>query len=188
VVGVTDQCDDPPQARSLPKVGGMVKPDWESVVRLRPDLVVASTSGNDASLVSQSEGLGLPLYFILTPFPGTVTHQKVKDQIFLHDYDYYDLLHTVLPTKMPLRDFYASYSKLYGAIALTLAMVLGSLLNLYWWIVFVAVLITWVNPDPYNPVVRFLRGVTEPVFYQVRRRLPLEPPLSAVINRRSVSG
>jgi cobalamin transport system substrate-binding protein len=63
VVGVTDQCDDPPRAHSLPKVGGMVKPDWESVVRLRPDLIVASTSGNDASLVSQSEELGLPLYF-----------------------------------------------------------------------------------------------------------------------------
>ncbi len=64
VVGVTDQCDDPPPARSLPRVGGMVKPDWESVVRLRPDLVVASTSGNDASLVAQSEELGLPLYFM----------------------------------------------------------------------------------------------------------------------------
>src|SRR5438046_7519814 len=57
-------------------------------------------------------------------------------------------------------------------MTLALATVLGSLLNLYWWIVFVAVLITWVNPDPYNPVVRFLRGVTEPVFYQVRRWLP----------------
>jgi iron complex transport system substrate-binding protein len=64
VVGVTDQCDDPAPARSRPKVGGMVKPDWESVVRLRPDLVVASTSGNDASLVAQSEDLGLPLYFM----------------------------------------------------------------------------------------------------------------------------
>ncbi|MCI0656388.1 MAG: helical backbone metal receptor, partial [Acidobacteria bacterium] len=39
-------------------------PDWESVVRLRPDLVIASTSGNDASLVAQSEDLGLPLYFM----------------------------------------------------------------------------------------------------------------------------
>src|SRR5262249_1972303 len=58
VVGVTDQCDDPAAARSRPRVGGMVKPDWESVVRLRPDLIVASTAGNDASLVSQSEELG----------------------------------------------------------------------------------------------------------------------------------
>ncbi len=57
-------------------------------------------------------------------------------------------------------------------VTLALATVLGTLLNLYWWIVFVAVLITWVNPDPYNPVVRFLRGVTEPVFYQVRRWMP----------------
>ncbi len=57
-------------------------------------------------------------------------------------------------------------------ITLAIATVLGSLLNLYWWIVLIAVLLTWVNPDPYNPVVRFLRSVTEPVFYQVRRRLP----------------
>lgn len=60
--------------------------------------------------------LGLPLYFILTPFPGTITHGKMKDQIFLHDYDYYDLLHTVIPTKIPIEDFYAHFSKLYGAI------------------------------------------------------------------------
>ena len=57
-------------------------------------------------------------------------------------------------------------------ITIAIATVLGSLLNLYWWIVLIAVLLTWVNPDPYNPIVRFLRGVTEPVFYQVRRRLP----------------
>jgi radical SAM superfamily enzyme YgiQ (UPF0313 family) len=64
----------------------------------------------------ESRNLGLPLYFILTPFPGTVTYQKMKDQIFLHDYDFYDLLHTVLPTRMPLREYYAAFSKLYGAI------------------------------------------------------------------------
>lgn len=57
-------------------------------------------------------------------------------------------------------------------VTIAIATVLGSLLNLYWWIVLIAVLLTWVNPDPYNPVVRFLRGVTDPVFYQVRRRLP----------------
>jgi YggT family protein len=57
-------------------------------------------------------------------------------------------------------------------ITLAIAVVLGYLLTLYWWIVLIAVLLTWVNPDPYNPIVRFLRNVTEPVFYQVRRRLP----------------
>ena len=35
-----------------------------------------------------------------------------------------------------------------------------------------AVLLTWVNPDPNNGIVRFLRNVTEPVFYQIRRRMP----------------
>jgi YggT family protein len=55
---------------------------------------------------------------------------------------------------------------------LAIAMVLDYLLTFYWWIVIIAVLLTWVNPDPYNSIVRFLRGVTEPVFYQIRRRLP----------------
>ncbi len=60
--------------------------------------------------------LPTPLYFILTPFPGTVTYEKVRHEIFVADYDYYDLLHTVLPTKLPLREFYAAFSKLYGAV------------------------------------------------------------------------
>lgn len=64
----------------------------------------------------ETKRLGLPLYFILTPFPGTLTHDRVKSDIFLHDYDFYDLLHTVLPTAMPLREFYNQFSRLYGAI------------------------------------------------------------------------
>jgi YggT family protein len=42
----------------------------------------------------------------------------------------------------------------------------------YQLVVIVAALITWVNPDPYNPIVRTLRTLTEPVFYRVRRWLP----------------
>lgn len=53
-----------------------------------------------------------------------------------------------------------------------LAMVLGSLLNIYFWIVLIACLISWVNPNPYNPIVRALRMLTEPVFYRVRKWLP----------------
>ena len=34
---------------------------------------------------------------------------------------------------------------------------------------------SWVNPDPYNPIVRFLYGITEPVFAFVRRYLPILP-------------
>lgn len=52
------------------------------------------------------------------------------------------------------------------------AMLLKTFLNLYFWIVVVSALITWVKPDPYNPVVRILRALTEPVFYRVRKWLP----------------
>jgi YggT family protein len=62
---------------------------------------------------------------------------------------------------------------LLSQITLAIAVVLDHLLTLYSWIVLIAVLLTWVNPDPYNPIVRFLRGVTEPVFYQIRRRVPV---------------
>lgn len=46
------------------------------------------------------------------------------------------------------------------------------LLNIYFWIVFIAVILTWIEPNPYNPVVRFLYSVTEPVFDFVREHLP----------------
>jgi len=54
-----------------------------------------------------------------------------------------------------------------------LASVLSTVLTIYMWIVVARALISWVNPDPYNPIVRFLYGVTEPVLYRVRRLLPL---------------
>ena len=53
-----------------------------------------------------------------------------------------------------------------------IALVLGSLLSLYFWIVIIAAVLTWVRPDPYNPTVRTLRTLTEPVFYRVRKWLP----------------
>ena len=49
---------------------------------------------------------------------------------------------------------------------------LGWLLGLYSWVIIAAALITWVSPDPRNPVVMFLRQVTEPVLAPVRRLLP----------------
>jgi len=55
---------------------------------------------------------------------------------------------------------------------LAVAYVLDSLLGMYKWILLIAVLLTWVSPDPRNPVVRFLYAVTEPVLREVRRRLP----------------
>jgi len=49
---------------------------------------------------------------------------------------------------------------------------LGWLLELYTYVVIAAALISWVSPDPRNPIVRFLRQITEPVFEPVRRVLP----------------
>jgi len=46
-------------------------------------------------------------------------------------------------------------------------------LSLYMWIIIGRAVISWVNPDPYNPIVRFLNAVTEPVLYPIRRRLPI---------------
>jgi YggT family protein len=53
-----------------------------------------------------------------------------------------------------------------------IASVLNTVLTLYFWIVIISALLTWVNPDPYNPIVRILRNLTEPVFYRVRRWVP----------------
>lgn len=53
-----------------------------------------------------------------------------------------------------------------------IASVLDTVLTLYFWIVIISALLSWVNPDPYNPIVRILRNLTEPVFYRVRRWLP----------------
>lgn len=57
-------------------------------------------------------------------------------------------------------------------VTLTIASSLNFLLTMYRWIIFGSVIVSWVNADPSNGIVRFLRGVTEPLFYQVRRRLP----------------
>jgi len=59
-----------------------------------------------------------------------------------------------------------------GNFLSAVALILDRLLQIYSFVVLVAVLISWVNPDPYNPIIRFLRSATEPVFAWVRRRLP----------------
>lgn len=60
-----------------------------------------------------------------------------------------------------------------GNILIGLGNVLDILLSVYMWIVIVGALISWVNPDPYNPIVRFLRSATYPVFAWVRSRVRL---------------
>jgi YggT family protein len=61
----------------------------------------------------------------------------------------------------------------FGNMLGAVAQILHIILHVYIWIVIIAALITWVSPDPYNPVVRFLRGATEPILYRIRRYLPM---------------
>ncbi len=50
--------------------------------------------------------------------------------------------------------------------------VISTLTSIYSFIVIAACLISWVNPDPYNPIVRFLNRATQPAFAFIRRHLP----------------
>jgi len=53
------------------------------------------------------------------------------------------------------------------------ATILDTVLYLYMLVVVIRALISWVNPDPYNPIVQFLVAVTEPVLSRVRRWIPV---------------
>ena len=59
----------------------------------------------------------------------------------------------------------AGFSGLY----IYIAQLLHHLLEIYKWIIIIAAIISWVSPDPYNPIVRFLYSVTEPVLRRVRK-------------------
>jgi YggT family protein len=52
------------------------------------------------------------------------------------------------------------------------ATILSYVLTIYMWVIIIRALISWVNPDPYNPIVRFLYKATGPVLIAVRKRLP----------------
>lgn len=52
-----------------------------------------------------------------------------------------------------------------------LATVVDTLLGFYMWVIIIRALISWVNPDPYNPIVQFLYKITEPVLYPIRRMM-----------------
>jgi iron complex transport system substrate-binding protein len=64
LVGRTDYCDFPPAARAKPSVGGMLDPSLERIVALRPDLVIASESGNTEQTYAELRRLGIPVYLV----------------------------------------------------------------------------------------------------------------------------
>jgi radical SAM superfamily enzyme YgiQ (UPF0313 family) len=78
---------------------------------LRPDF----TKDDFASLREYCLSLDLmfPSFAVLTPLPGTDLYQEVREQMIIDNYDYFDFIHTLLPTKLPLKDFYQEYYDLY---------------------------------------------------------------------------
>ena len=64
LVGVTDFCDFPPEAKRQPKVGGMVAPSLEAIIALKPDLVIATTEGTREDTFTQLSRVGVPVYLV----------------------------------------------------------------------------------------------------------------------------
>lgn len=59
-------------------------------------------------------------------------------------------------------------------LIVALARILDLAIQIYIFIVIARALVSWVNPDPYNPIVRFLHNATDPVLYRIRRVLPFQ--------------
>ena len=56
---------------------------------------------------------------------------------------------------------------------MALAKVIDYVLFFYMWIIIARAVLSWVNPDPYNPIVRFIYNITEPVMVRVRSKIPV---------------
>jgi len=61
---------------------------------------------------------------------------------------------------------------IFGNVILGIAKVLDVALNIYMWVIIIRALISWVNPDPYNPIVQILTRMTEPVLRPIRKLAP----------------
>src|ERR671923_2246366 len=61
----------------------------------------------------------------------------------------------------------------FANLLLGIAKVIDMLLWFYMWLVIARVVISWVNADPYNPIVRAIVSATEPVLYRIRRSVPV---------------
>ncbi len=61
----------------------------------------------------------------------------------------------------------------FSNLLIAVATVLDYVLVIFMFITIARAVLSWVSPDPYNPIVRFIHNVTEPVLYQIRKRLPM---------------
>ena len=56
---------------------------------------------------------------------------------------------------------------------MAIAKVLDVVMNIFLFIVIARAVLSWVSPDPFNPIVRFINNITEPILYPIRTRLPV---------------
>ena len=61
---------------------------------------------------------------------------------------------------------------IFGNLFIALAKVVSALLSVMYWLILIRALISWVNPDPYNPIVQFLYRMTDPILNPIRRFMP----------------
>jgi YggT family protein len=59
-----------------------------------------------------------------------------------------------------------------GMLLIRLVWILGWLLDIYIWIVIIRAVLSWVRPDPYNPIVRFICNLVDPVTYRMSKIIP----------------
>ena len=59
-----------------------------------------------------------------------------------------------------------------NALVFSVAQLLHTIINVYIWIIIIAAVMSFINPDPYNQIVQAIRRLTEPVFSFVRQKMP----------------
>lgn len=65
--------------------------------------------------------ISFPLFTVLTPIPGTTFFQEKSSQLTTHNYEIFDFLHSVLPTKLPIKEFYSNMARLYASTTIGLS-------------------------------------------------------------------
>jgi YggT family protein len=58
------------------------------------------------------------------------------------------------------------------ALLSSIAVVILGVISLYKWVIIIAAILSWVRPDPYNPIVQMLERLTQPAYALVRRFIP----------------
>ena len=78
LIGVTTQCHWPEAAKQKPKIGDLLNPNYEVILAAKPDLIIASTAGNDRGAVMKLAGLGLTIY-VASPRTVEKIFQSVEE-------------------------------------------------------------------------------------------------------------